>query len=96
MPESRQRLSRREMASHLARAEKMITAGVNIQIREEWREHARVQDSLEIAVAGGCATFAFDLTTARAGYVISVRLVGQALEPPWIADSQLRGMTTSC
>ena len=45
MPESRQRLSR-EMASHLARAEKMIAAGVNIQIREEWREHARVQDPL--------------------------------------------------
>jgi hypothetical protein len=32
-----------------------------------------------LAEAGGCATFAFDLTTARAGYVVSVRLVGQAL-----------------
>ena len=67
------------MASHLARAEKMNAAGVNIQIRGEWREHARIQDPLDVAVAGGCATFAFDLTTARTGYVISVRFVGQAL-----------------
>jgi len=56
------------MASHLARAEKMNAAGVNIQIRGEWREHARIQDPLDVAVAGGCATFAFDLTTARTGY----------------------------
>jgi hypothetical protein len=80
MPESRQRFSRREMASHLAMAEKMIAAGVNIQIRDEWREPARAQDqTLDIAVAGSCATFAFDLTAGRAGYVVSVRLVGQAL-----------------
>lgn len=80
MPESRQRLSRREMASHRTRAERMIAAGVNIQIRDEWREPARAQDhNLDIAVAGGCATFVFDWTAARAGYIISVRLVGQAL-----------------
>jgi hypothetical protein len=80
MPVSRQRLTKSEIARHLARAEKMIAAGVNIQIRDEWREPARAQDqTLDIAVAGGCATFAFDLTAARAGYVISVRLVGRAL-----------------
>jgi hypothetical protein len=68
------------MASHLARAERMLAAGVDIQIRDEWREPARAQDhNLDIAVAGGCATFAFDLTAARAGYIISVRLVGRAL-----------------
>ena len=30
-------------------------------------------------MAGGCATFAFDLTAGRAAYVISVRLVGRTL-----------------
>jgi hypothetical protein len=78
MSTSRQRLSKSEIAAHLARAEKMLAAGVNIQIREEWREHGRAQDALNIAVGGGCATFVFDLTAGRAGYVISVRLVGRA------------------
>jgi len=80
MPTSRQRLTKSEIAAHLTRAESMLAAGVNIQIRDEWREPARVQDhNLDIAVAGGCATFVFDLTAARAGYIIFVRLVGQAL-----------------
>jgi len=80
MPTSRQRLTKSEIAAHLTRAESMLAAGVNIQIRDEWREPARVQDhNLDIAVAGGCATFVFDLTAARAGYIICVRLVGQAL-----------------
>jgi hypothetical protein len=80
MPTSRQRLTKSEIAAHLTRAERMLAAGVNIQIRDEWREPARAQDhNLDIAVAGGCATFVFDLTAARAGYIISVRLVGQAL-----------------
>ena len=62
------------------RAEKMVAAGVKIQIREEWRESARAPDkTLDIAVGGGLATFVFDLTAGRAGYVISVRLVGRAL-----------------
>ena len=76
----RRSLNRSEMLSHLARAEKMVAAGVKIQIREEWRESARALDkTLDIAVGGGLATFVFDLTAGRAGYVISVRLVGQAL-----------------
>jgi hypothetical protein len=79
MPVSKQRYSRSEKAAYLARAEKMIAAGVNMQIREEWREHAPARDTLNIAVAGSCATFVFDLTAGRAGYVVSVRLVGQAL-----------------
>ena len=80
MPTSRQRLTKSEIAAHLTRAERMLAAGVNIQIRDECREPARVQDhNLDIAVAGGCATFVFDLTAARAGYIICVRLVGQAL-----------------
>ena len=73
-------LNRSEMLAHLARAEKMVAAGVKIQIREEWRESARAPDkTLDIAVGGGLATFVFDLTAGRAGYVISVRLVGRAL-----------------
>jgi hypothetical protein len=80
MPVSKRRLTRPETAAHLARAEKMLATGVNIQIREEWRESARALDkTLDIAVGGGLATFVFDLTAGRAGYVISVRLVGQAL-----------------
>jgi hypothetical protein len=80
MPTSRQRLTKSEIATHLTRAERMLAAGVDIQIREEWREHARARDhTLDIAVAGGCATFVFDLLADRAGYAIWVRLVGQAL-----------------
>ena len=80
MPIVKRSLTRSEMAAHLARDEKMFATGVNIQIREEWRESARALDkTLDIAVGGGCATFVFDLTAGRAGYVISVRLVGQAL-----------------
>ena len=73
-------LTKSEMLSHLARAEKMVAAGVKIQIREEWREVSRPrQDPRHRGRWGGLATFAFDLTTGRAGYVISVRLVGRAL-----------------
>lgn len=79
MPITRQRLSKSEIAMHRDRAERMLAAGVDIQIREEWREPARGRDTLDIAVAEGCASFAFDLTAARAGYVVSVRLVGRAL-----------------
>ena len=80
MPILKRNLTRPEIKTHLARAEKMIAAGVNLQIREEWREHARPQDTLNIAVAGGGAeTFVFELTAGCAGYVISVRLVGQAM-----------------
>ncbi|MGC2183852.1 MAG: hypothetical protein WA637_11260 [Terriglobales bacterium] len=58
----------------------MVAAGVKIQIREEWRESARALDkTLDIAVGGGLATFVFDMMAGCAGYVISVRLVGQAL-----------------
>ena len=49
----RRSLNRSEMLSHLARAEKMVAAGVKIQIREEWRESARALDkTLDIAVGG--------------------------------------------
>ena len=72
-------LTKSEMAAHLARAERMVAAGVKIQIREEWREARALDKTLDIAFGGGLATFAFDLTAGRAGYVISVRLVGQAL-----------------
>jgi len=73
-------LTRSEMAGHLARAEKMLAAGVHMQIRQEWREHARARDhTLDVAVAGGCATFVFDLRADRAGYAIWVRLVGRAI-----------------
>ena len=58
----------------------MVAAGVKIQIREEWRGSARALDkTLDIAVGGGLATFVFDMTAGCAGYVISVRLVGQGL-----------------
>ena len=56
----------------------MLAAGVDIQIREEWCEQAPAKESLDIAVAAGIETFAFNLTDTRAGYVISVRLVGRA------------------
>ena len=79
MPTSKQRLTKSKIAGHLARAERMRAAGVNIPIREEWRDHARGLAALDVAVAGGCATFVFDLATGRDGYVVSVRLVGRGL-----------------
>jgi hypothetical protein len=65
----------------------MLAAGVNIQIREEWREQVPAKDVLDIRIAGSVATFVFELTAARAGYVISVRLVGRA--PGAILDCRL-------
>jgi hypothetical protein len=65
----------------------MLAAGVNIQIREEWREQVPAKDALDIRIAGSVATFVFELTAARAGYVISVRLVGRA--PGAILDCRL-------
>jgi hypothetical protein len=87
MPTSRKRLSKSERSLHLARAKKMLAAGVNIQIREEWREQVPAKDALDIRIAGSVATFVFELTAARAGYVISVRLVGRA--PGAILDCRL-------
>jgi hypothetical protein len=73
-------LTRREMLEHLARAERMLATGINIRIREEWQDNARaLGKTFDIAVGGGLATFVFDLTAGGAGYVISLRLVGQEL-----------------
>jgi hypothetical protein len=80
MPVLKRSLTKSEMAAHLARAERMLASGVNIQIREEWQENARALDkALDIAVGGGCATLVFDLRADRAGYAIWVRLVGRAI-----------------
>jgi hypothetical protein len=80
MPLVKRSLTKSEMAAHLARAENMAATGVNIQIREEWRENCHGRDNtLEISVGGGLATFVFDLAPGGAGYFVSVRLVGQAV-----------------
>ena len=60
---------------------------MKIQIRDEWREQVPAKDALDIRIAGSVATFVFELTAARAGYVISVRLVSRA--PGAILDCRL-------
>jgi hypothetical protein len=61
--------------------------------QEEFAERIGISQNqtLDIAVGGGSATFVFDLAAGRAGYVIAVRLVGRALGA--LLDCRL---TTSC
>ncbi len=65
-------LNRAGQPRYLAAAQELHSAGLDVDVPEEW-----LQDShfLDVAVAGGPATGAFDLPNAGVGYAICVRLV---------------------
>jgi hypothetical protein len=72
MPIQKPRLNREEQARYLAATQELRTAGRDVDIPGEW-----LQDShfLDVAVARGPATGAFDLPGGGAGYAICLRLV---------------------
>ena len=72
MPIRKRHLNRAEQARYHAAAQELHSAGLDVDVPEEW-----LQDShfLDVAVAGGLATGVFDLPNAGVGYAICVRLV---------------------
>jgi hypothetical protein len=76
MPVRIHQLSRREEAEYLIRLQQMQAEGIAVEIPERWLEKAR---SLDIFVAGGPATFIFDMPGGGAAFAIWVRLVARRL-----------------
>ena len=64
MPIRKPHLNRAEQARYHAAAQELHSAGLDVDVPEEW-----LQDShfLDVAVAGGPATGAFDLPNAGVG-----------------------------
>jgi hypothetical protein len=72
MPIRKLHLNRAEEARYLAATQELHTAGLDVDVPEEPLQDSRF---LDVAVAGGPATGAFDLPNAGVGYAIFLRLV---------------------
>lgn len=72
MPIRKPHLNRAEQARYLAAAQELHSAGLDVDVPEEWPQDPHF---LDVAVAGGPATGAFDLPNGGVGYAICVRLV---------------------
>jgi len=79
MPIQKPHLNRAEQAGYLSAIQELRIAGVDVDIPKKWMGNS---DFLDITVAGGPATGAFDLPNGGVGYAICLRLA--ALQPDLI------------
>ena len=74
MPTRKVHLNTAETANYFAAAKELQMVGLDLNIPREWSQQSRL---LDVAVAGGPASGAFDLPNGGVGYAIYLRLVAR-------------------
>lgn len=67
MPIRKTQLNRAEQARYLTATQELQIAGLHVDVPEEWLQDSRL---LDVTVAKGPASVAFDLPNAGVGYAI--------------------------